>query len=44
MIREQWVRLTLGLLKESANQTLMDLIESAKADPLPEVRFAAQTT
>lgn len=44
LIREQCVCLTLELLRESSNQALMDLIESAKADPLPEVRFAAQIT
>jgi hypothetical protein len=44
LIREHSVRLTLELVKESSNQTLMDLIECAKADPLPEVRFAAQIT
>jgi hypothetical protein len=41
MIREQCVRLTLELLRESPRQNLIDLIESAKVDPLPEVRFAA---
>jgi len=44
LIREQCVRLALELLKKSSDQTLVDLIESAKADPLPEVRFAAQVT
>lgn len=42
LIRTQCVRLTLELIKESSDQTLVDLIESAKADPLPEVRFATQ--
>jgi hypothetical protein len=37
------VRLTLELVKKSSVQTLTDLIEIAKADPLPEVRFATHT-
>lgn len=44
LIRERCVCLTLELLKESSDQTLMSLIVSAKVDPLPEVRFAAQVT
>jgi hypothetical protein len=43
LIRTQCVRLTLELVKKSSVQTLTDLIEIAKADPLPEVRFATHT-
>lgn len=43
LIRAQCVRLTLELMKESSDQTLVDLIESAKTDSLPEVRFATHS-
>ncbi|HNV59056.1 MAG TPA: hypothetical protein PKH72_05340, partial [Rhodoferax sp.] len=41
LIRAQCVGLTLELVKKSPDQTLVDLIETAKEDPLPEVRFAS---
>ena len=44
LIRERCVCLTLELLKESSDQKLLSLIESAKVDPLPEVRYAALGT
>ena len=40
LIKAQCVGLTLKLAKESPDQALVDLIETARADPLPEVRFA----
>lgn len=40
LIRTQCVHLSVELVKKSSEQTLVDLIEIARADPLPEVRFA----
>lgn len=41
-IRVQCVRLSMELCKKLPEQNLIDLIEIAKSDPLPEVRFATQ--
>jgi hypothetical protein len=43
LIRAQCVRLSMKLIEKSSEQTLRDLIEVAKEDPLPEVRFATHS-